>query len=62
MKVDEVMTREGITTSPGTPIHEAARLMVAHTVSGLAVVEDAGTLVGVISEGDLILRQKQRER
>ena len=62
MKIDEVMTRDVITTSPGTPIHEAARLMVTHTVSGLAVVDDAGTLVGVISEGDLILRQRQRER
>jgi len=62
MKIDEVMTRDVITTSPGTPIHEAARLMVNHTISGLPVVDDAGTLVGVISEGDLILRQRQRER
>ena len=62
MRVEEVMTRDVITTSPGTPIHEAARLMVNHTMSGLPVVDDAGTLVGVISEGDLILRQRQRDR
>ncbi|MBI2528354.1 MAG: CBS domain-containing protein [Candidatus Rokubacteria bacterium] len=62
MKVEEVMTHDVITTSPGTAIHEAARLMVNHTVSGLPVVDDAGKLVGVISEGDLILRQKHRER
>lgn len=62
MKVEEVMTRDVITTSPGAAIHEVARLMVNHTVSGLPVVDDTGQLVGIISEGDLILRQKQRER
>jgi len=62
MNVEQVMTRKVITATPATPIHEAAGLMVAHAISGLPVVDGAGRVVGVISEGDLIMRQKGRER
>jgi CBS-domain-containing membrane protein len=62
MTVDEIMTRDVITVSPETGIHAAARLMVDHGVSGLPVVDDQGQLVGIISEGDLIIRQRPRER
>ncbi len=62
MKVEEIMTRDVIAVAPKTPIHEAAKLMVDHGVSGLPVVDDAGRVVGIVSEGDLILREKPRER
>jgi CBS domain-containing protein len=62
MKIEEIMTRDVITVVPQTSIHEAARLMVDHGVSGLPVVDEQGQLVGVLSEGDLILRQKARLR
>jgi len=62
MKIGDIMTREVITVAPQTPIREAARLMVDHGVSGLPVVDEQGKLVGVLSEGDLILRQKARPR
>lgn len=62
MKVEEIMTRDVITTSPNAPIHAAARLLVDHGISGLPVVDDSGSVVGILSEGDLILRQKPRER
>ena len=62
MKVEEIMTRDVIAVAPKTPIHEAAELMVDHGVSGLPVVDDAGRVVGIVSEGDLILREKPRER
>ena len=60
MTIEEVMTRDVITVGPTTPIHRAAQLMVEHGVSGLPVVDDDGRLVGIISEGDLILRQTRR--
>lgn len=60
MKVSEVMTRDVITVAPETSIRLAAQLMVDHGVSGLPVVDDQGRLVGILSEGDLILRQKPR--
>ena len=62
MKVEEIMTKDVIAVAPKTPIHEAARLMVDHGVSGLPVVDDDGNVVGIVSEGDLILREKPRER
>lgn len=62
MNVEDLMTRDVITVRPETSIHAAARLMVDHGVSGLPVVDDAGALVGLITEGDLIVRQKPASR
>jgi CBS domain-containing protein len=55
MTVEDVMTRDVITVTPATPIHEAASLMVEHRVSGLPVIDAEGRLVGIISDGDLIV-------
>ena len=60
MRVDEVMTRDVVTVRRETTIGEAAALMVIHGVSGLPVVDDGGSVVGILSEGDLIVRQKKR--
>jgi CBS domain-containing protein len=62
MKVADIMTRDVITVAPKTPIHEAAKRLVDHGISGMPVVDESGALVGILSEGDLILRQKPRER
>jgi CBS domain-containing protein len=62
MKVEEIMTRKVITVRPEATIHEAAQLMVDHAVNGLPVVDEGGKVVGIVSEGDLILRQRPRER
>lgn len=58
MKIGEIMTPDVIAVGPETPIHHAAQLMADHGVSGLPVVDDHGSVVGIVSEGDLILRQK----
>src|SRR6185437_3711836 len=55
-KVCDVMTEGVVTVRPEAPLQEAADLMIHHRVSGLPVVDSAGTLVGVITEGDLIRR------
>jgi CBS domain-containing protein len=54
------MTSEVLTVRPGTPIQEAAALMANRGISGLPVVDDAGRVIGILSEGDLIIRQKPR--
>lgn len=61
-KVEEIMTSDVITVSPGTTIHRAAELLADHGISGLPVVDDQGAVVGILSEGDLIVRQRPRPR
>ena len=62
MTARDVMTRDVITVRPEMPVHQAARLLVFHGVSGLPVVDEGGHVVGVVTEGDLILRQEPQER
>lgn len=50
------MTSKLITVKADTPILEAARLMLQRHISGLPVVDDTGTLRGIVSEGDFIRR------
>ena len=55
MKTAEIMTEPVVSVSPEATIEEAARLMVEKRISGLPVL-DAGNLVGIVTEGDLIRR------
>ncbi len=54
MKAADVMTTGAATVRPDTPLAEAARLMVEHSISGLPVVDAHDKLVGVITEGDFL--------
>ncbi len=56
------MTRDVVTVTPATSIQSAATLMADHGISGLPVVDEHRHLVGIISEGDLILRQRSWAR
>jgi len=51
--VKEVMTSEVITTTPDTPLAEAAHVLVERKIGCPPVVE-AGRLVGIITEGDFV--------
>jgi CBS domain-containing protein len=55
--VAEVMTRDPITANPDTPLTEVIQLLAERHISGLPVVDDAGKLVGVISETDLMWQE-----
>jgi CBS domain-containing protein len=56
MRADEIMTRQVITIGADASIVDAADIMLRHHISGLPVVDAAGRLVGIISEGDFIRR------
>jgi CBS domain-containing protein len=56
MKVSDVMTRTPIAVRQDATLLEAAKIMVQARVSGLPVIDEEGSLVGMISEGDLIRR------
>jgi CBS domain-containing protein len=65
MIVADVMTRNCITISPDATVKDAVNLMLARHISGLFVVDAAGQLAGVITEGDLLRRDElgtQRNR
>jgi acetoin utilization protein AcuB len=49
----EIMTKDVITTTPDTPVEDAARLMVTHKIGGLPVVDGHNDIVGVITETDI---------
>jgi CBS domain-containing protein len=56
MKVSDIMTHPVITVTPETTIGDAAELMITHRISGLPVVDGAGEVVGIVTEGDLLRR------
>ena len=59
------MTRQVITIAIDAPIVDAANSMLLNHISGLPVVDEAGRLVGIISQGDFIRRAEigtQRKR
>jgi len=51
--VKEVMTDDVQTTTPDTPLVEAAKLMIERKIRCLPVV-DGDRLVGILSEGDFV--------
>jgi CBS domain-containing protein len=55
--VADVMSRDPIMVKPQTPIKEAIKILAEQRISGLPVVDDAGSLVGVISETDLLWQE-----
>jgi acetoin utilization protein AcuB len=51
--IREIMTKEVITTTPDTPIEDAARLMADNKIGGLPVVDKRNRVVGVVTETDI---------
>jgi CBS domain-containing protein len=60
--VADLMNHDVLTVLPTTPLSEAIQILVDRQISGLPVVNDAGKLVGVISESDLMWREKGLDR
>lgn len=55
-QVSDVMTPDVVTASPDAPVGEIVDKMVTCRVSGLAIVDDRGRPVGVVSQADLLPR------
>ena len=52
--VGEVMALEPIVIQANASLDEAARLLDRHQINGLPVIDRAGSLVGVLSQTDLL--------
>lgn len=55
--VADVMSREPIVVRSETALNEAIQILAERRISGLPVVDDAGLLVGIISETDLMWQE-----
>ena len=56
MNAADVMTRNILSVAPDSTIAEAVRTMLDNRISGLPVIDEAGRLVGILTEGDLLRR------
>jgi CBS domain-containing protein len=56
MKAMDVMSCDVVTIGPNDDIADAIKLLMAHDISALPVVDSTGAVVGVISEADLMRR------
>ena len=57
MQVQDIMTKKVLTVRPETTVREVAEILVSHKLSGVPVVEEDGSLVGIVSEGDLMSKE-----
>ena len=57
MLAKDVMNTNVVSVTENVPVKEVAKLMLEHDISGLPVVNDAGNVIGVVSELDLMRKQ-----
>jgi CBS domain-containing protein len=61
MKIEEVMTRDAKAVSEETPLKDVARVLAESGISGLPVTDEGGTVIGVVSEADIIGKEAGAE-
>lgn len=59
LKAKDIMTRKVISVTPQTTVEDLARLLIDHHISGVPVLDEAGNLVGIVTEHDLINKEKR---
>ena len=58
MKVSDVMNRDVVVVSRHMPLKDVARVLVNRHFSGVPVVDDEGEVLGVVSEADIIVKER----
>ena len=54
----QIMTNQFLTILPEMSVEELARLLLRKDVTGAVIVDKKGKLLGVVTEGDLIAKEK----
>ena len=62
MKIKDVMTVDVLTVPTGKTLKETAQILASTGISGLIVVDDDRKVVGVISEADILFKERSPER
>ncbi len=55
--VKDFMTPSPVAIQPTAAVEDAVKLMEEHRISGLPVTDDQGKILGILSEGDLLVRE-----
>jgi CBS domain-containing protein len=61
MRARDLMTTGLVTIPPEAPLESVAQILSDRGISGAPVVDGAGTLLGMVTEGDLIRRLAAKE-
>lgn len=56
LKVRDIMRTDVITVGPRATVRDLAGLLAEHKVSGVPVVDEGGRLLGIVTEGDVIIQ------
>ncbi|HDL00686.1 MAG TPA: CBS domain-containing protein, partial [candidate division Zixibacteria bacterium] len=59
LKAKDIMTKDVVTIHPEATVEELARLLIEHKISGVPVVDNENKLVGIVTENDLIRKNKR---
>ena len=61
-KISDIVSDDVITATPDMSTADAAELMGEHQIRRLPVVDEADTLVGIVSLGDLAVKENRDSR
>ncbi len=54
LKAKDIMTEDVVSVKKDTPIYEAVDILAENQIAGIPVVEDDMTLIGILSEKDVL--------
>ena len=59
MRIADVMTTKVLTVTPETSLKEVAEMLTARGISGMPVVDGDGLVLGVVSEADILQKERR---
>ena len=59
IRVGETMTRDPVTVTPDTPVHEAIELLLEHRFGSLPVLGTDGHLIGIVTDTDFLIAARE---
>jgi len=59
--VADVMTKDVVVVGPDEDFKDCAKLLRVHNISALPVVDAGRKLIGIVSESDLLARERERD-
>jgi len=61
MKVKELMTENVLAVGPEAPLKDVAAILAEHRISGLPVISEQRMVLGVVSEADILIKERGPE-